>query len=100
MRDTILLSIDYPQENEKIVSSSYTFRVAAPMDARTVELSIDGCEFEPMRQAAGYWWYDWAVTVGRHQAVVRIHPYGATPLTLQPRTFVAQPAAVGISILN
>lgn len=92
MQDTIHLSIDYPQENEKIVSNSYTFRVAAPVDAPKVELSVDGGEFQPMRQAAGFWWYDWAVTVGRHQAVVRIHPEGAKPLTLQPRTFVAQPA--------
>ena len=94
--ETIHLSVDYPQENEKIVSNSYTFRVSAPIDSQKVEISIDGAEFQPLRQAAGFWWFDWMnFTSGAHEAVVRIIPHQGKPLTLQPRRFFAQPSYGG-----
>lgn len=94
--DTIHLAVDYPQENEKIVSNSYSFRVSAPLDSQKVEISIDGYEFKPLRQAAGYWWYDWSnFSAGVHEAVVRIQPQHGRALTLQPRRFFAQPSYGG-----
>lgn len=94
--DTAQVSIDYPQENEKIVATSYTFRVSAPLDAEKVELSFDGGEYKQLRQAAGYWWYDLTgITVGQHEAVLRIVQAGGRALVLQPRRFISQPSCAG-----
>lgn len=96
MEDIIQVSIDYPQENEKIVSSNYTFRVSAPLDAERVELSLDNGEWRPLRQAAGFWWYDCAgIAAGPHDAALRIIQAGGRALSLQPRRFICQPALAG-----
>jgi len=68
------ITVDYPQERERVISPEYTFRVAARAASR-VEISIDQNEWRPCRQAAGYWWYDWSGYMsGKHQAVARIQP--------------------------
>lgn len=53
------ITVDYPQERERVISPDYTFRVAARAASR-VEISIDQNEWRPCRQAEGYWWYDWS----------------------------------------
>ena len=68
------ITVDYPQEKELVISPDYTFRVAAKAASR-VEISIDDSEWQPCRQADGYWWYDWSGYMsGKHQAVARIQP--------------------------
>ncbi len=68
------ITVDYPQESERVTSPEYTFRVAARAASR-VEISIDHNEWQPCRQAGGYWWYDWSGYMsGKHQAIARIQP--------------------------
>jgi hypothetical protein len=68
------ITVDYPQERERITSPEYTFRVAARAASR-VEVSIDDNAWQACRQADGYWWYDWSGYMsGKHQAVARIQP--------------------------
>ena len=68
------ITVDYPQERESVVSRDYTFRIEAKAASR-VEISIDDNEWQPCRQADGYWWYDWSGYLpGKHHAVARIQP--------------------------
>jgi len=68
------VTVDYPKERESVISPDYTFRIDAKGAGR-VEISIDQNEWQPCRQAEGYWWYDWAGYMsGKHQAVARIQP--------------------------
>ena len=71
---TAEVTLDYPQERERVIGPEYTFRVAARAASR-VEIAIDGNAWQPCRQAEGYWWYDWSGYLsGKHQAVARIQP--------------------------
>jgi hypothetical protein len=68
------ITMDYPQEKERITSPEYTFRVAARAASR-VEISIDGTDWQACRPASGYWWFDWSGYMsGEHQAVAKIQP--------------------------
>lgn len=68
------ITMDYPQERERVTSPDYTFRIEAKGASR-VEISIDQNEWQPCRQAEGYWWYDWSGYMsGKHQAISRIQP--------------------------
>ncbi|MBI5209028.1 MAG: Ig-like domain-containing protein [Elusimicrobia bacterium] len=66
------VTIDYPRPNEKVMPGHYTVRVAASGGTPNVVVSIDGGEFAPCRSAAGYWWFDWQATPGRHSLVARM----------------------------
>jgi hypothetical protein len=66
------LSVDYPFQNEMIVSDSYSLRVHAPGVAHGVDLSIDRGPWRPCRKALGYWWLDWYdYSDGEHEVVAR-----------------------------
>ena len=52
--------LDHPQQGEKITSPQYTFRVGTLGDIELVAISINNGPWQPCRNAAGYWWYDWA----------------------------------------
>jgi len=68
------ITVDYPQERERVIGPDYTFRIEAKSAGR-VEISIDDNVWQPCRQADGYWWYDWSGYMpGKHQAVARIQP--------------------------
>lgn len=86
------VSLDHPQEGERITGSHYSFRIGALNGAERVEVSIDRGPWEPCRQAAGYWWYDWTgYPEGNHQAVIRVQTKDDRTLSSQPRQFeVAQ----------
>jgi hypothetical protein len=73
-----LVSIDFPQAGETVLSGEYSFRITAP-DASKVEISIDNSPWQPCREAVGHWWYDWTgFEPGVHQARVQIlGPNGA-----------------------
>lgn len=89
------VSLDHPQEGERIIGSHYSFRIGAINGADRVEVSIDQGPWEPCRQAAGYWWYDWTgYPEGNHQAVVRAQTKDGRTLRSRPRQFeVAEKAS-------
>lgn len=64
--------VDYPQEGEILTSPTYTVRVSTSA-AENVHISVDGRDFQPMRESVGFWWYDWAnYGAGAHTLVARI----------------------------
>ncbi len=64
--------VDYPQEGEILTSPSYTLRVSTSA-VENVHISVDGRDFQPMRESVGFWWYDWAnYGAGAHTLVARI----------------------------
>jgi len=65
-RDKEFVQVDFPQENELISHPDYSVRIKAGK-ASFVEVSIDGGEWLPCYNAAGYWWHDWyGYTTGEH----------------------------------
>jgi hypothetical protein len=56
---TANLSIDYPLEGEIVVSPVYTFRLTADKP-QSVEVMIDGKEWQDCRESVGNWWFDWS----------------------------------------
>jgi hypothetical protein len=54
----VQILIDYPKENEKVFKGSYGIRISAEPHSE-VEISIDGADWQPCREAVGYWWFDW-----------------------------------------
>lgn len=55
------VSVDYPQEGEKIMPGHYAVRVSAVPGAQ-VEISVDGGPDQPCRPSVGYYWFDWSPT--------------------------------------
>lgn len=67
------VGIEYPRKGELITSNQYTLRVAAPEDAQSVRVSIDGGQYQFCRRGAGAWWFDWCnYQSGFHTADVRV----------------------------
>jgi hypothetical protein len=56
---TNMVKIDYPEKDEVITSRHYTFRISAGIPAAEVDVSIDGSNWMPCREAMGHWWFDW-----------------------------------------
>lgn len=82
------VAIDYPQRQDVILSSSYSFRIAADPELTHVEVSIDEGPWQACRRSVGYWWYDWSgFAPGRHQLLARGRgPAGRIAVTA-PRQF-------------
>ena len=51
--------IDYPQNNETVYCGHYCFRLGSRKPCTSMQVSINGGEWQNCRQANGYWWYDW-----------------------------------------
>jgi hypothetical protein len=51
------VTVDYPQEGEKVKHGHYAVRVSAN-DATEVEISVDRGDWRPCRTSNGYWWGD------------------------------------------
>ncbi|MBI4397118.1 MAG: hypothetical protein HY548_08490 [Elusimicrobia bacterium] len=89
--------IDYPVEGEIITSQRYTLRFGAspipqtgtvPGGADKVEVSIDGRDWQPARESAGYWWFDWSgYSAGPHTIEARIPTGGKRYAKSKPRQF-------------
>lgn len=80
--------IDYPREGERLSHPSYTLRVAALPEARDVEVSIDGGQWRPCREALGLWWYDWSdYGPGEHTLQARSRIADGVSATSEPRRF-------------
>ncbi|MBI5622983.1 MAG: hypothetical protein HY924_04305 [Elusimicrobia bacterium] len=65
------VTIDYPRPNEKVNPGHYAIRITATEGTSSVLVSIDGGEFLHCRQDAGYWWFDWQASTGRHSVVAK-----------------------------
>lgn len=89
---TMPASIEFPHHGEVIASPDYTFRIAAPTDASSVEISIDGEGFEPCRASEGRWWFDWkGYAPGCHTAQVRVTLRDGYLFALPPLELRAEP---------
>ena len=65
-------AVDFPAQNEAIVSAQYTFRVSAPEAAESVDVSINQGPWLACRKAEGFWWYDWSgYDNGEHELIAR-----------------------------
>ncbi len=69
---TAFVTVDYPQDGEIVTSSQYAMRVSTSA-SEGVEISIDGKAWQPCRESAGFWWYDWSgYGAGPHAVLARI----------------------------
>lgn len=83
-----MLAIDYPRQNEVIVSSEYTIRMFAPKGAQRVGISIDQGPWKSCRPAVGYWWYDWSgYEDGEHEIVASMALPDAKRIICEPHEF-------------
>jgi membrane protein implicated in regulation of membrane protease activity len=86
------VGIDFPQPGETIAPGEYSFRVAAPVDAQEVRISIDDEAWQACRQSNGHWYFDWNnQSAGDHVAVSRVIESDGSILVTQPRLFRVQP---------
>lgn len=53
-----IISIDYPQEGEKVNTGSYAVRISGAAHP-VVEFSADGVTWQSCRPSIGYHWCDW-----------------------------------------
>lgn len=82
------VGIDYPQQNETVTSPDYVIRVAAPMGASEVEISLNQGPWQACRAAAGYWWFDWSgYSNGEHEVVARCQDASGRLLRGTPHEF-------------
>lgn len=73
--------VEFPQEYETIAPPHYTVRIAAPQEASRVEMSLNGEEWTPCREALGLWWFDWTgFEPGPHLLVARVVDQDGTVL--------------------
>ncbi|MBI4376969.1 MAG: hypothetical protein HY549_11030 [Elusimicrobia bacterium] len=85
------LSVDYPQQGERVISPQYTLRLSAPEGAKNVEVSIDQGDWRCCRQADGHWWYDWSgYDNGEHEIVARIETQEGGKISSEPHEFFVQ----------
>lgn len=88
---THVVTLDYPQQNEIIISKHYSFRISASEGVKTVAISIDGCEPVECRQAAGYFWYDWSeIEPGKHDVYLVAEFEDGTLIKTKVRRVAAQ----------
>src|SRR5687767_4778316 len=98
VRGRAVETIDFPSEGEVVFSPHYTVRVKAA-GARSVEISVDGGQWQACRNADNYWWYDWTgYGSGAHVLSARIVREDGTPETLRPRAFRVALAPTGPAI--
>lgn len=66
------ITVDYPQENERISATNYTFRISTGAELQNIEVSINGGSWQGCRASSGHWWHDWQVDQsGPHILLVR-----------------------------
>lgn len=81
--------IEYPQQDEKVVSRQYTFRVGAPARVESVDVSIDQGPWLACRKEVGFWWYDWSgYDDGEHEIIARTPGKGGRFLVSTPHEFM------------
>lgn len=86
--------IEFPHQDETIVSPTYTLRVAAPDAAEALDVSIDQGAWRPCRKEVGYWWYDWSdYADGEHEIIARIRGRGGRWRMSAPRQLLVATTA-------
>ena len=71
-KQDLFVTIDYPQEAEIVSGLVYGMRIGAS-DGGTVEVSVNGGDWSPCRNAGGYWWFDWGYyKPGPHTITARL----------------------------
>ena len=50
--------VDFPKHNEKIQTTHYSCRVGSNAGCHSVEVSVNGKDWQVCRFDNGYWWYD------------------------------------------
>ncbi|MBI4679213.1 MAG: hypothetical protein HY748_16685 [Elusimicrobia bacterium] len=82
------IALDFPKEGERLTSAEYTFRVAAPENAESVELSVNQGPWQSCRLSSGYWWYDWiGFGSGSYQTRARMRTCEGRVMTTLARRF-------------
>lgn len=85
------VSLDYPLPGETVAPGHYAIRVSAKPE-RKVEVSIDGGEWLPCREAVGFYWYDWAPAgAGEVTIVARAKNGGPRAKRSEERVVVVSP---------
>ena len=80
--------IEYPRQEETLVSRTYTMRVAAPAAVEALDVSIDQGAWRPCRKDVGFWWYDWSgYPDGEHEVIARIRGRAGRWRMSAPRQF-------------
>lgn len=81
--------VEYPQQDEKITSTQYSFRIGAPAGAEGVDVSIDQGPWLACRNSAGFWWYDWSgYDNGEHEIIARIRGRNNRWIVSTPHEFM------------
>lgn len=85
------IALDYPQDGARISRPHYAFRIGTLGEIENVEISLDNCAWQPCRESAGYWWYEWSgYAEGLHQVVSRARTKDGRVLTSEVRKFQVQ----------
>ncbi len=85
-----LLSIQYPKDGERILSSEYTFRIITRLPG-PVEVRIDEGLWWECRSAVGYWWYDWVCEgEGTQRISARARGEGGKIFKADSRRFIVE----------
>lgn len=81
--------IEFPQENEAIVSRTYTMRIAVPAVVEALDISIDQGPWLACREDVGYWWYAWSgYEDGKHEIVARSRAHNGRWRMSEPRDVI------------
>ncbi len=71
-KEVAAVTIDYPQQGEKIQPLHYAVRLSVK-GSSTVEIAIDENDWNACRESVGYYWHDWApISKGSHKLTARI----------------------------
>jgi hypothetical protein len=70
------ITIDFPKEGEVISSSHYAFNISTNVPVAEIELSVNGGNWRPCREAVGKWWYDWS---GYKSGTYAVHARSSLP---------------------
>ena len=83
--------VDFPYQDEGIVSPQYTLRISAPENAESVDVSIDQGPWLSCRKAEGFWWYDWSgYENGEHEVIARTPGRNGRWLMSTPNEFMVK----------
>lgn len=83
--------VEYPEQDETIISPHYTIRVNAGHEADGVDVSIDQGPWHRCRPASGFWWYDWSgYQNGEHSIIARTRGENGRWIMSAPQEFVVE----------
>src|SRR5687768_9199734 len=67
------VTIDFPQEGEKVMPGHYAVRLTADGPG-PVEISVNDGAWSPCRSEVGHFWFDWWPSEpGRHKLTARVN---------------------------